>query len=102
MWGLDRRGRLFALQIAAVLVVLAVTNPGVPERVSFLLGDHLWAGFAAFVLLWSLAIAAMLIVVLLPNIWLRGFWAVVIAASGAAGFCFHLASRTELSIFDAV
>jgi glucan phosphoethanolaminetransferase (alkaline phosphatase superfamily) len=96
------RSLLFALRILAIFVVLAVTNPGVPERIIILAGKGNWALIVVFVFLWMLAAATLLIVVLLPKFWARGFWGLAIAASTAAGYCFYLASQTELSIFDAV
>ncbi len=94
---------LFAAQLLALAAVIAITNPGVPERLGVLLShDGKWVVIGAFAALWVAGVLGIVAAVLLPNFWMRLVWALVIAASGAVGYGFYLASHTELSIFDVV
>ena len=66
------------------------------------MSERWWLIVPIFVALWAAGLVALAATMLLPNFWIRAFWALVIALSGAIGFGFYLVSETELSIFDVV
>ena len=98
------RWALFSAQLAALVAILVITNPGVVERLDVILtmNERWWLMVPIFLALWAAGLVALAATMLLPNIWARAFWAFVIALSGALGFGFYLVSETELSIFDVV
>jgi lipid A ethanolaminephosphotransferase len=99
---LPSRLALFAVQALAMLAVVALTNPGVPERIENLTREGKPVAIVAFAALWGLGLAGVLAAMLTPNKWARIGWAVVIALSAGGGYAFYIASDTELSIFDVV
>ena len=98
------RWALFGAQLAALAAILIITNPGVIERLDVLLtmNERWWLMVPIFLALWAAGLVALAATIMLPNLWVRAFWAFIIALSGAVGFGFYLVSETELSIFDVV
>ena len=92
------RWALFGAQLAALAVILIITNPGVVERLHIIvtMSERWWLLVPIFLALWGAGLAALAATMLLPNVWARAFWALVIALSGAIGFAFYLVSQTEL------
>jgi glucan phosphoethanolaminetransferase (alkaline phosphatase superfamily) len=98
----SRRVILIVVRLVLLAAIVAVTNMGVPDRSSILVEEHKWIGLIAFTGLWMISMAALAAAALHPSILIRAIWALAISLSGAIGFGFYLASRTEMSIFDAV
>jgi lipid A ethanolaminephosphotransferase len=95
---------LIALVLRLVLIAgyIVLTNPGVMARVLLLQNQGRWVTLIFFVGMWGLSLAALLIVALHRNVWVRGAWAAVIALAAAIGFAYQKASGTEFSVFDAI
>jgi glucan phosphoethanolaminetransferase (alkaline phosphatase superfamily) len=97
------RWALYGAQLAALSLLIAVTNPGVAERLGVLTAhDAKWFVVVLFLALWGIGLAGVVSATLIPNAWLRGFWALTIAASAAVGYGFYAVSQTELSLYDVV
>ena len=90
------------LRLAAIAGFVALTNPGVVQRVLLLQEQGRWTTLVLFLGVWGLSLAALLIVALHRRLWVRGLWAAVIASATAVGFAYQKASGTEFGIFDAI
>jgi hypothetical protein len=98
---IERKSLVFAAsQILVVAFIIALTNQEIPDRVRALIAqDHpiillMTCGF------WLVSLFGVLCALLLRNVWLRIFWAVVMAISGSVAWGFQKAVGLELSIFD--
>jgi lipid A ethanolaminephosphotransferase len=72
------------------------------QRIFLLHDQGRWITLAGFIGIWGFSLVALLIAAFQSNIWLRGFWAGLIAFTAAAGFAYRHASGSELGIFDAL
>ena len=90
------RWALFGAQLAGLIAILIITNPGVGERLNVILtiNERWWLVVPVFLTLWAAGLLGLAATILLPNLWARAFWAFVIALSGAIGFGFYLVSQT--------
>lgn len=89
-----------AVRVVAIAAFLLLTNAGFMQRVILLIGQERWGTLVGFLGLWGLCFVALLIAAFQRNVWIRLFWASVIAVTAAIGFSFREASGTELGIFD--
>jgi lipid A ethanolaminephosphotransferase len=90
------------LRLAAIAGFVLLTNPGFMQRVLLLQNQGRWTTLAFFLAIWGLSLAALLIVAFHQRLWVRAFWAAVIASATGVGFAYQKASGTEFGIFDAV
>ncbi|MPZ59369.1 MAG: sulfatase-like hydrolase/transferase [Rhizobiales bacterium] len=93
---------MLAARLVAIAGFVALTNPGVAQRVVLLQTQNRWATLAAFLAIWGLSLTALLIVALHRRLWVRAVWAAAIGAATAVGFAYLKASGTEFGIFDAI
>ena len=94
--------RLTLVKILLVGVFLAVANFGIGERISLLLDNGRWGTLIPYLLIWVVAVAAVLVAAFQPNVWVRLFWALLISASSAVAWGYHKVSQSELTVFDIV
>ena len=93
---------MLAVRLLAIAGFVILTNPGFIQRVLLLQNQGRWGTLVSFLGLWGLSMAALLIVAFHRRLWVRAFWAVVIALTTAVGFAYQHASGTEFGVFDAV
>ncbi|MDB5599724.1 MAG: hypothetical protein JWN71_1768 [Xanthobacteraceae bacterium] len=98
----SRHRLLIGLRVLAILVFIALTNEGFASRFALLIEQQRLGTLIGFVGIWGLSFAALLIAAFQPRLSVRVFWALVIAASTAAGFFYHQATGNELGPFDIV
>jgi len=95
-----------ALQVAARLVLIlgfvVMTNVGFVQRVELLLSTHRYATLVPYLLIWGLAVVAILAAAFHPITWVRLFWTAIMAVSSAAAWGYHHASQSEVTVFDIV
>lgn len=92
----------YAARFAALAAFVLFTNDGFIQRIVLLVEQGRFGTLAGFVGVWMLALVALVVAALQPNLWLRSFWALVLALTSAAGFAYHRASGSDLGIFDAI
>jgi lipid A ethanolaminephosphotransferase len=90
------------LRLVAIAAFVLLTNPGFMLRVHLLQHQGRWVTLLFFLAIWSLSMAALLIAAFHRSVWVRGFWAIVVAAASGVGFAYEKASGTEFSVFDAL
>src|SRR4029077_14024956 len=78
------------------------TNSGLMQRVLLLVDQGRPGTLAGYLGVWAFCFVALLIAAFQRNLWLRAFWAIVIAVTSAVGFSFRLISGSELGILDSV
>jgi lipid A ethanolaminephosphotransferase len=93
---------MLAVRLLAIAGFVVLTNPGFIQRILLLQNQGRWGTLVFFLGLWGLSMAALLIVAFHRRLWVRAFWAVVIALTTAVGFAYQHASGTEFGVFDAV
>jgi glucan phosphoethanolaminetransferase (alkaline phosphatase superfamily) len=91
---------MIALKIIALLVFVALTNPGAWDEVLLLWGRKQFATLIPFLIIWAFTLVALVVVSLHPKFLWRAFWAVLIAASTASGMAYFWISHTQISVFD--
>ncbi len=92
----------YAVRLASIAAFVALTNEGFVQRIVLLHDQGRWVTLVGFIGVWGLSLVALLIAAFQSNIWLRCFWAGLIAFTAAAGFSYRHASGSELGIFDAL
>lgn len=90
----------YALRVAAIAIFVALTNSGFLSRVVLVYDQGRLVTLVGFIGMWGLCLGALLIAAFQSNLWVRCFWALVIALTTAAGFAYRHASGSELGIFD--
>ena len=94
--------RLTLAKLILVGVFLAWANFGISERISLLVDNSRWGTLIPYLLIWLLAVAAVLVAAFQPNVWVRLFWALLISLSSAAAWGYHKVSQSDLTVFDIV
>ncbi|HEX5507131.1 MAG TPA: sulfatase-like hydrolase/transferase, partial [Pseudolabrys sp.] len=92
----------YGLRFLALAAFVVLTNDGFLQRVMLLHDQGRLVTLAGFIGVWGLSLAALLVAAFQGNVWIRCFWALVIALTTAAGFAYRRASGSELGIFDAL
>jgi glucan phosphoethanolaminetransferase (alkaline phosphatase superfamily) len=88
------------LKLILLLALIAFTNTSFVQRVSLLLNAGRLQTLLPFIAIWGVAVAALIIAALQPNLWVRGFWALVTAISAAASWGYASASNSQLNVFE--
>ncbi len=97
---LVRRNSLNLFKLLSIAGFILVVNFGIFSRIGLLLDQGRFATLVPFLIIWAIAIFAVLVAAFQPNVFLRGFWAIVIAASSAMSWAFYDLSHSEMSVFD--
>jgi len=97
-----KRYLAYALRLIAIATFVALTNHGFLSRVALVHDQGRLVTLVGFIGMWGLCLVALLIAAFQSNVWVRCFWALVIALTTAAGFAYRRASGSELGIFDAL
>ncbi len=100
--GLGARRVAYGFRILALAAFVIFTNDGFLSRVMLLHDQGRLVTLVGFVGMWALSLVALAIAAFQCNVWVRCFWAIVIALTAAAGFAYRHASGSELGIFDAL
>ena len=93
---------LIAVKLLLVLGFIALTNVGFGERIGLLLDNSRYNTLLPYLAIWGVAVVAVVVAAFQPNMWVRLFWAGVIAFSSAAAWGYHHASQSEVTVFDLV
>ena len=88
------------LKLFSIVVFILMVNFGFFSRIGLLLDQGRLSTLVPFLVIWAIAILAVMIAAFQPNIYLRGFWAIVIAVSSAMSWGFYDLSHSEMSVFD--
>src|SRR5262245_35738743 len=97
-----RRWPPLLLKLLLIGTFVAVTNYGCSERVSLLVENSRWFTLSCFVGIWALGLVSLLVAALQPRLLVRSLWALLLAASGAVGYGFFIASRSDLTVLDVI
>jgi glucan phosphoethanolaminetransferase (alkaline phosphatase superfamily) len=89
-----------ALQAGAIAAIIAQTNIEFPTRAMLLVEQNRFSTLATTLVIWAVAILAIIVVVTEQRNILRLFWGVLLALGGAIAFGFQTAASLELSVFD--
>ena len=95
-----RHNSLNLLKLISIAIFLLVVNFGFFSRIGLLLDQGRLSTLVPFLVIWAISIFAVLAAAFQPNVYLRGFWAFVIAASSAMSWGFYDLSHSEMSVFD--
>ncbi len=95
-----RHNSLNLLKLISIAIFLLLVNFGFFSRIDLLLDQGRLSTLVPFLAIWAISIFAVLAAAFQPNVYLRGFWAIVIAASSAISWGFHDLSHSEMSVFD--
>ena len=95
-----RHNSLNLLKLISIVIFLLAVNFGFFSRIGLLLDQGRLSTLVPFLVIWAIAIFAVLVAAFQPSIYLRGFWAIVIAVSSAVSWGFYDVSRSEMSVFD--
>ena len=95
-----RHNSLNLLKLISIVIFLLGVNFGFSSRIGLLLDQGRLSTLVPFLVIWAIAIFAVLVAAFQPSIYLRGFWAIVIAVSSAVSWGFYYVSRSEMSVFD--
>ena len=88
------------LKLLLLLAFIAFTNTSFVQRVSLLWDAGRPQTLVPFIAIWGMALLALIIAALQPNLWIRGFWAVVTALSAATSWGYASASNSQLNVFE--
>ena len=91
---------LIAVKLLLVLGFIALTNVGFGERIGLLLDNSRYNTLLPYLAIWGVAVVAVVVAAFQPNMWVRLFWAGVIAFSSVAAWGYHHASQSEVTVFD--
>lgn len=97
---LIRHNSLNLLKLFSIVVFVVVANFGFFSRIGLLLDQGRLSTLVPFLVIWAISIFAVLVAGFQPNLYLRWFWGVVIAASSAISWGFYDLSHSEMSVFD--
>jgi glucan phosphoethanolaminetransferase (alkaline phosphatase superfamily) len=97
---LFRRNPLNLLKLISIFSFLLLVNFGFFSRIGLLLDQGRLSTLVPFFVIWAISIFAVLAAAFQPSIYLRGFWAIVIAVSSAMSWGFYDLSHSEMSVFD--
>jgi lipid A ethanolaminephosphotransferase len=97
---LFRPNSLNLLKLISVSIFLIMVNFGFFSRIGLLLDQGRLSTLVPFLVIWAISISAVLIAAFQPNVYVRGFWAIVIAVSSATSWGFYDLSHSEMSVFD--
>ncbi|HUQ36084.1 MAG TPA: sulfatase-like hydrolase/transferase [Aestuariivirga sp.] len=97
---LMRRNSLNLFKLLSIVGFILVANFGIFSRIGLLLDQGRFVTLVPFLIIWAIAIFAVLVAAFQPNVFLRGIWAIVIAASSAMSWAFYDLSHSEMSVFD--
>ena len=95
-----RHNSLNLLKLISIVVFLIAVNFGFFSRIGLLLDQGRLSTLVPFLVIWAISIFAVLAAAFQPNVYLRGFWAIVIAVSSAMSWGFYDLSHSEMSVFD--
>ena len=95
-----RHNSLNLFKLISITIFLLVVNFGFFSRIGLLLDQGRLSTLVPFLVIWAISIFAVLAAAFQPNVYLRGFWAFVIAASSAISWGFYDLSHSEMSVFD--
>ncbi len=87
-------------KLFSILAFLVVVNFGIFSRIGLLLDQGRLVTLVPFLIIWAIAVFAVLVAAFQPSVFLRGFWAIVIALSSAMSWGFYELSHSEMSVFD--
>src|SRR5690242_2252839 len=82
----------YGARILALAAFVMFTNGGFLSRVMLLHDQGRLVTLAGFVGMWGLSLAALVVAAFQSNVWVRCFWALIIALTTAAGFAYRHAS----------
>ncbi len=91
-----------ALAILGLITIVFVTNFGFLSRVELLAEQNRMMTLVMYCGIWAMALGALFIAAMQPDRPVRLFWALLIAASTAAGQLYYFASGSDLTVFDVV
>lgn len=94
----------FRIAVCVKLALLAgfvsLTNFGLLDRVALLFDNARWMTLIPFLLIWAVALGAVVAAAFQPHLWLRLLWGGLIAACSAVGWGYYAASKSDLTVFD--
>ena len=94
------RNPLNLLKLISVVIFLLIVNFGFFPRIGLLLDQGRLSTLVPFLVIWAISIFSVLLAAFQPGIYLRGFWAIMIALSSAMSWMFYDLSHSEMSVFD--
>lgn len=97
---LVRSNSLNLFKLLSIAIFLLVVNFGIFSRIGLLLDQGRFSTLVPFLIIWAIAVFAVLVAAFQPSIYVRAFWAIVIAVSSAASWGFYDLSHSEMSVFD--
>jgi glucan phosphoethanolaminetransferase (alkaline phosphatase superfamily) len=97
---IQNRLSLSLLKVVALIGLIAFTNQGFWQRILVLWATHQYLTIVPFLVIWGIAIVAVFVSAFHPSVWVRTFWAILIAASTAAGWGYEHISQSHLSVFE--
>ena len=95
-----RHNLLNLLKIIFIVIFLLAVNFGFFSRIGLLFDQGRLSTLVPFLVIWAISIFAVLAAAFQPNIYLRGFWAILIAVSSALSWGFYDLSHSEMNVFD--
>ncbi len=96
------RFALLALWLAALALLLVATNQGFLQRLFLLAGQERWGTLVAFIGVWGVCVAALIIAAFQKTLWIRAAWAVVFAVAAGVGVAFRAVSGADITVFDII
>ena len=88
------------LKLLLLGLFLSLTNFDLFGRAGSLLNRGQHAELLAFVGIWAISIAALIVAAFLPRLWMRAFWAVPICLSTFVGNAIYALTFEELTFYD--
>jgi lipid A ethanolaminephosphotransferase len=88
------------IKLALIGVFVWLTNFGFLERVELLVNQQRMVTLLAYVLIWAVAIVALLVIAFHPRARTRLLWAIPVALSSAAAYGYYQIAHSDLSVFD--
>ncbi len=82
------------------MIFIFLTNQGFVRRLNYLVETNNNTTIIVFAILWLFSIFVLLLVTFQQNWLIRGFWALVIAATTAVSYGFYAAGGSELEVLD--
>ncbi|QIG50292.1 sulfatase-like hydrolase/transferase [Nordella sp. HKS 07] len=90
------------LKIVLVSAFVLFTNYGFIDRIALLVAQGRLGTIAGFLLVWVLALAAILVAAFQPRWFWRMGWALILAATTAGGVGYFAISGSDFTVFDFV
>jgi len=91
---------LGTLKLLAIAGVLFATNDGIGAHVQLLIDQDRLSTLVMFAAVWLLCLGCLLIAAFQPRWPVRALWAFLFSLSSGAAYGYHLASGTQLTVYD--